>query len=178
MLKQFYEKVLPAQGVYCITGINKNKGPINRFADTLDELETIVNDLLTRNTNVFVAPGSFKNHSRRAENGAFMRSFFIDLDVGDNKGYETKQEALEAIGFLLEETKLPTPAVVDSGGGIHAYWVLDKEIPVEQWKPYAERFKRKVQELIPIDPVVTADIARIMRAPGTLNYKYDPPLPP
>ena len=83
MLKQFYEKVLPSQGVYCITGINKNKSLTNRFASTLDELETITNDLLTRYNNVFVAPGSFKVYSRRADNAVFMRSFFIDLDVGD-----------------------------------------------------------------------------------------------
>lgn len=176
MLKQFYEKVLPSQGVYCITGINKNKSLTNRFADTLDELETITNDLLTRNENVFVAPGSFKNHSRRAENSAFMRSFFIDMDVGEGKDYADKQEALDALEYLLSEAELPPPAVVDSGGGIHAYWIFDADIPSAMWKPYAERFKRKVQEYIPIDPVVTADVARIMRAPFTVNYKYNPPL--
>lgn len=177
MLKQFYEKVLPSKGVYCVTGINKNKNPTNRFAETLDELEQIVNELLKVETNIFVAPGSFKNHSRRADNAAFMRSFFIDLDVGDGKDYATKTEALEALDFLMEESKLPIPAVVDSGGGIHAYWVFKEDIPIEQWKPYAERFKRKVLECIPIDPVVTADAARIMRAPFTVNYKYDPSEP-
>jgi hypothetical protein len=177
MLKQFYEKVLPSQGVYCITGINKNKSLTNRFASTLDELETITNDLLTRYNNVFVAPGSFKDYSRRADNAVFMRSFFIDLDVGDEKDYASKQEALEAIDFLMQEAGLPVPAIVDSGGGIHAYWVFKEDIPVEQWKPYAERFKRRVQEFIPIDPVVTADAARIMRAPYTVNYKYEPSVP-
>jgi hypothetical protein len=177
MLKQFYEKVLPSKGVYCITGINKNKTPTNRFAETLDELEEVVTDLLKSQTNIFVAPGSFKNHSRRADNAAYMRSFFIDLDVGDGKDYDTKTEALEAVGYLLEEAKLPVPAIVDSGGGIHAYWVFGEDIPIEQWKPYAERFKRKVQEFIPIDPVVTADAARIMRAPFTINYKYSTPEP-
>lgn len=177
MLKQFYEKVLPSQGVYCVTAIDKNKVPYNRFAESLDELITIVEGLNTKQTNIFVAPGSFHNHSRKASNSAFMRSLFIDLDVGEAKDYKTKLDAINALDHLLDVTELPPPAVVDSGGGVHAYWAFDEDIPVERWKPCAEKFKAKVLEHIKIDRVVTSDAARIMRAPFTVNYKYDPPCP-
>ena len=37
MLKQFYEKALPQQGVYCVSGIDQNtKKTTNRFAETLE----------------------------------------------------------------------------------------------------------------------------------------------
>ena len=42
MLKQFYEKALPTQGVYCATGIEpgeSGKGKAtNKFAESIDEL--------------------------------------------------------------------------------------------------------------------------------------------
>lgn len=177
MLKQFYEKVLPSQGVYCVTAIDKNKNPINRFAKTLDDLVELVQGLAGQKFNVFVAPGSFVGHSRKADSSAFLRSFFIDLDVGENKPYDTKEEACEALDHLLAEAGLPPPIIVDSGGGIHAYWTFSEDIPSAVWKPYAEKFKAFVSGIIPIDMAVTADAARIMRAPYTFNHKYSPPLP-
>ena len=35
MLKQFYEKALPSQGVYCVSGLSNGR-MANRFAETLD----------------------------------------------------------------------------------------------------------------------------------------------
>lgn len=176
MLKQFYEKVLPSQGVYCVTAIDKNKNPYNRFAETLEDLVTIIEGLNTQEQNIFVAPGSFVGHSRRADNSAFLRSFFIDMDVGSDKDYSSKEDALEALQYLLTEKELPPPLVVDSGGGIHAYWTFDTDVPSAEWKAYAEKFKAYVSDCIPIDMVVTADVSRIMRAPYTVNHKYATPV--
>lgn len=175
MLKQFYEKVLPSQGVYCVTVIGTDKKAYNRFAESLDALINLIERYSQQKQNIFVAPGSFKSFSRMASNAMYMKSFFIDLDVGEGKGYESKSDAMEALDHLTTAAELPLPYVVDSGGGIHAYWVFDSDIPIAEWKPYADKFKAKVQEYIPIDPAVTADAARIMRCPSTVNYKYDPP---
>jgi hypothetical protein len=54
---------------------------------------------------------------------------------------------------------------------------MDEDIPKDEWKPYAEKFKALCMQHIAIDPVVTADAARIMRAPETFNHKTNPPIP-
>ena len=176
MLKQFYEKALPTQGVYCISGIDKNGKVSNRFAETLDDVFDKI-DRIKSNQNTFVALGSFDGYSRKAVDCLFVRSFFIDLDVGENKEYKDKGDAHEALFKLQGAAELPDPVVIDSGGGIHAYWLMDEDIPAEEWKTYAEKFKALCMSHISIDPVVTADAARIMRAPETLNFKTDPPRP-
>jgi len=176
MLKQFYEKALPTQGVYCISGIDKNGKVSNRFAETLDDVIDKI-DRIKSNQNTFVALGSFDGYSRKAVDCLFVRSFFIDLDVGENKDYKDKSDAHEALLKLQGAAELPDPVVIDSGGGIHAYWLMDKDIPCDEWKTYAEKFKALCMSHISIDPVVTADAARIMRAPDTLNFKTDPPRP-
>lgn len=177
MLKQFYEKALPTQGVYCVSGLDNEKRLRNHFAETLDEAFGLIEKCKERGVNTFVALGSFEGFSRKADDCLFLRSFFIDLDVGPNKEYQDKADAHTALYKLCGAAQLPPPTVVDSGGGIHAYWIFDHDIPKDEWKVYAEKFKALCLSHIAIDPVVTADAARIMRAPETLNYKFDPPVP-
>jgi len=176
MLKQFYEKALPSQGVYCVSGLVGGR-MTNRFAETLDGVLDEIEKFKKKNADVFVAPGSFEGYSRKADDCVFVRSFFIDLDVGEGKGLATKEDAHAEIESLLLQTGLPEPVRIDSGGGIHAYWIMDTDIPKDVWKPAAEIFKTICLEHIAIDPVVTADAARIMRCPETFNQKTGTPRP-
>ena len=177
MLKQFYEKALPSQGVYCITSIGADKKVTNKFAETLDGVFEQIEKFKAKQLNTFVALGTFDGFSRKAEDCLFLRSFFIDLDVGESKEYASKEDAHTALYKLVGAAGLPDPVVINSGGGVHAYWIMDEDIPKDEWKPYAEKFKALCMQHIDIDPVVTADAARIMRAPETFNHKFDPPIP-
>ena len=178
MIHKFYTKALPTEGVYCVADINPTtKRTRHKFVDTIEELEKVVNSLKDK-SNVFVAMSSFKGHSRKADQSSYLRSFFVDLDVGDNKGYESKEEALESLNKFVESSNLPSPVTVDSGTGVHAYWFIDKNIPTEEWKNYAEKFKDYcLNNGLAIDPVVTADVARILRSPDTFNHKTNTPTP-
>ena len=176
MKKQFYEKALPRQGVYCAAGIRSGK-VVHRFAESIDALIEQTDKLKKDNYNVYVAPSTFEGHSRKTEDAVWSRSFFVDLDV--NHGaicYESKDQALEALGAFVTDTGLPPPVRIDSGTGIQAYWLFEDDIAISEWHPYAEKFKDYcIQRGLKIDPAVTADAARIMRCPDTYNYKTDPP---
>lgn len=64
--------------------------------------------------------------------------------------------------------------LVESGGGVHAYWLLENPVLVrgERWEPI-ERRTRWLAKQFQGDPNTT-DIARILRVPSFLNHKYDP----
>jgi len=87
----------------------------------------------------------------------------------------------KALSAFLDKTGLnqfATPHVLSSGGGLHCYWPLDKESDIETWKPIAENLKRLCrQEGMQIDMAVTADAARVLRIPGTFNFKDKYPEP-
>ena len=178
MINQFYTRALPTEGVYCVADINPTtKRTRHKFVESIDDLVKTI-DSLSASTNVFVAMSSFKGHSRKADQASYGRSFFVDLDVGEGKGYESKEDALESLAKFVEANGLPPAITVDSGTGVHAYWFLDKNLPTEEWKVYAEKFKDLcLNNGLAIDPVVTADVARILRSPDTLNYKTNPPTP-
>lgn len=172
-MRDFYERVLPAQGVYCAAGISKTGKVVNLFADSLDDLFDHVVSLVSAESNVFIAPASFNNYSRAADNAAFVRSLFVDLDCGEGKPFVSQAAALAELAAFCERTELPPPVRINSGGGIHAYWVLDRDVPAAEWRPYAKKFKQFcIDNGLQIDPAVTADAARIMRAAGTYNYKH------
>jgi hypothetical protein len=178
MLKQFYEKALPSQGVYCVTGIDQeSKKTTNRFAETLEDAFKLIEKIKSQQLNTFVALGSFDGFSRKADSCLFFRTFFIDLDVGENKAYANKEEARVALLEFIDETGLPDPVCIDSGGGMHAYWIMDRDIPIEEYLPYAQRFKTFALSKIKADAAVMADPSRVMRCPETFNYKFDPPEP-
>jgi hypothetical protein len=179
MIRKFYEKVLPTQGVYCVTSINPTTEKArNQFTESLDGVIDLIDQARDGKNNVFVAPASFNGYSRKLEDVLYQRSFFVDLDVGEGKEYSSKQEALLALEAFIEAVELPEPVRIDSGRGVHAYWPIDTDVPVSEWKSYAEKFKDLcISNDLHIDPVVTANPNRIMRCPDTMNYKDNPPLP-
>jgi len=172
MTKQFYEKTLPSQGVYCVAGIDETGNITHRYADTLDELFKRTKFLESKNLNVYITPATFSNHKRNAKNALYLRSFFLDLDVGKaNNSYASKADALTALNKFLVDAEFPEPIVLDSGAGIHAYWPFDKDVSYEEWKLYAEKFKSLlISKGLIIDPTVPADGARLMRAIGPVNW--------
>ena len=177
MTTDFYSKLLPQKGTYCVAILPPGEGQHMRhiFVDTIGELVDTIEAKKDKN-HVFIGMANFDGHSRK--NAISLRSFFVDLDVGDTKDFSSKQEALDALENFIQSQDLPPPVKVDSGNGIHAYWLLDTDIPVDEWKLYAEKFKQLcLSNGLHIDPSVTADRARILRCPDTFNFKSDPPTP-
>ena len=175
MRKQFYEKALPSSGVYCVALINpETKRTRHEYAHSVDELEELLQKYSEQtNSNVYVTPCSFKDESRSASNAVFGRSFFVDLDVNHGSvSYESKEDALNALDQFVTEFELPPPIRIDSGGGVQAYWLFEEEVQIDEWKVFATRFKQFCMDKgLLIDPAVTADAARVMRCPETMNLR-------
>ena len=179
MNKQFFEKIFPTQGYVCIAGIDKDGKITPRFATDMDKALAIAQKFIDANINVYFTPGTYSGLRRTADTCVFVKAFFLDLDVMHGKAkYDSKEAALTDIDRFCTEINWPLPVVIDSGGGIHAYWIFDEEIAGEEWKEYAKQFKQLcLDHKMVIDESVPADAARLMRIPGTSNYRYDPPMP-
>ena len=176
-MKDFYALALPDSGVYCVTDIDPiTKRTKNIFVDSIDELVEVAQS--KKDTNIFVALSNFKGHSRKAEHAISLRSFFVDLDVGQKKEYSSKEEAIASLDNFVDSNELPPPVVVDSGTGAHAYWFFNESVPADEWKIYATKFKEFCfNNGLKIDPVVTSDVSRVLRCPDTFNHKTSIPSP-
>lgn len=174
----FLEAVLPASGIFCVVGIKKPR-VTQQFVLSYDEIETAARAICDAGGDAYFALASFADRSsREATSATHLRSVFVDLDCGPNKPYAETADAAKALHEFVSETGLPNPIVVNSGGGLHAYWPFTEDIPVASWLPVATAFKAFcLASGLHIDPSVTADAARILRVPGTLNHKFADPRP-
>lgn len=176
--QDFLAAVLPSSGngLYCAVELTKRNE--HAFADTIAELLPDIDRWHADSCDVYFALSTFDRPERKAEAAQTIKSFFIDMD-----GYASKKEAGFALADFVAKTsmdKLGRPYIVGSGGGLHVYWALTEAVPVSIWKPVAENFKRLCkQENLNIDMTVSADAARILRVPGTTNFKkkYGTPRP-
>jgi hypothetical protein len=108
-----------------------------------------------------------------------LKSIWLDIDVKPDKGYSTVEAADIALATFCADASLPPPsAIVHSGGGMHVYWISDRPLTKLEWQSYAEGLKALTKEHgLKCDAAVTTDSARVLRVPGTFNYKTDPPKP-
>jgi len=186
----FLEIVLPAQGRYCAVSIDDKTKTIRRhhFVDSIDELAETAQRIDSSGLGTFFALSTFSADERKAEKSVELRAFFVDIDVGPptltkdgklkEKAYRELPAAASALRAFVDSTGLPKPIIVSSGGGIHAYWPFTEPVAYEKWKPAATAFKTLcLTSKLGIDPQVSADGARILRMPGTNNYKLAEPRP-
>lgn len=166
----------PSNGVYCAIELSTNKKE-RLYVENLEAIYPSVTNWVADKKNVFIAMATFEVAGKRtAANARFIRSLFIDMD-----GYASKKQAALALGAFLADTGLDTlgaPWIVGSGGGLHCYWPFTQAVEVDIWKATAENFKRLCrQHKLSIDMTVTADAARVLRIPGTVNFKAKYPTP-
>jgi hypothetical protein len=137
----------------------------------------------SQGSTVYMAMGGYapetvaRYKGRTAENAQWFRSLWYDLDVGESKDYKTLKEAGDALVSFVNTVGLPPPTLVHSGHGLHAYWPLDEDLPIADWRTAASKFMALAhQHGLRIDTTCTADAARILRPIGTHNYKAEPKL--
>jgi len=104
-------------------------------------------------------PRKAKGQSQ-AEGVALARCVFADFDGG--VVLEDAWAKIKAAGFPM-----PT-AMLESGGGVHAWWRLDQ--PMTDQNAWHERMKA-IASALGSDQSV-CDWPRIMRLPGFINWKW------
>lgn len=177
---EFLRAVLADTGFYCVVGLKRDgSAPIQKFYPSIEAAVDVATQLQNNGYDAYYALATYTNgDSRRGDNAQALKSFFLDLDCGVGKPYNTQADAIAALKAFCKVVELPRPTVVNSGRGVHVYWPLQMPVSVTQWLPVAQSLKALCTEhQLHADPAVTADVARILRVPGTLNYKDTPPSP-
>ena len=188
-IKSFLNLILPRQGIYMAVGIDPSGRTRHDACVSIDELASKLLQLDNSNTSAYHACASYlrepyipegrtKKVFRVKENWAYARSFWIDIDVGLDKaekglGYATQMDAIKALAAFCKKATLPTPLLISSGYGVHAYFIMDTDMTPEQWVPVATVLKQLLQKAgVLADPSRTADFASILRPVGTHNHKH------
>ena len=139
----FLTSVLAPEGLYCVVGLKKG-APRQTFVETIDEIDGVVDGLISQGFDAYFGCAKYllEDEGRTAKNAKWFKAFWLDLDCGENKPYDTQASALDALRIFVKATGLPRPTIVNSGRGIHVYWTLKETIGYNDWKPTAEALKK------------------------------------
>lgn len=132
-----------------------------------------------RNSGVAVYPdGKPRPHpaaDRTYQNLIACRNLYLDVDVKEDGGYLIADEMKLAVQRFLIGAKLPPPTVIvgSGNGGWHIYWTLDTPVDRAEHKTLAGRLvSAAVEHGLIFDRQCTVDATRLLRPPGTWNFKY------
>jgi hypothetical protein len=152
--------------------------------DACRQVATLAGDIYTH---VGFAPVGIRPKQRaNSEQILGIPGVWLDLDVG-TQGHKKPNNPpdLEAALSILDAFSLAPSLIVNSGGGLHAYWLLE-----EPWifvqdadRTAAKHLLQRMGEIArraaephgwAVDSV--HDLARVLRVPGTYNHKHTPPI--
>ena len=184
------EYVLPEGGYYCVLALESGDFAGTKLVATREEAQALVDEYLAKEQDVYFAVAKFKDpdKGRKQVNVQALKAVWLDIDCGEKKaevnektgrpdGYIDQAAGAKKLKEFCETVGLPQPTLVNSGRGLHVYWALDRAVTKEEWGPVASRLRQLCdkQEFY-VDPSVFEE-ARVLRVPGTFNYKDNPPKP-
>lgn len=160
--------------------------PDQHFVDTKEEVEQLAEQFVKRKIDVYFGCAKFGPLNNRTHaNATYFRALWMDIDCGPTKGVPDEKGVIK--GYLdqqigLDEFKkfciavgLPKPILVSSGYGIHAYWLLQETVTRSQWEPLANRLRELCVEHGLIVDSSVFEASRVLRIPGTFNFKQEEP---
>ncbi|MCB9452394.1 MAG: DUF927 domain-containing protein [Anaerolineaceae bacterium] len=116
---------------------------------------------------VYYAPCLRQTKQGKAESAELVPALWVDIDCDDDP--ERRKIGLAA----LDDFVLPPSAIVNSGGGWHAYWLLDTPFTLQN-EDDRQRIARVLHGLFSAldgDPGYVKSVASVMRLPGSTNTK-------
>lgn len=183
--EDFLNRVVPQGGHYVVAFKDTADGKPwfqHKVFTTPTDAINAAKQLTFQRKEVYYAVASFKQGFHKApddkmvvrvqSNVKALRALWVDVDVGKG-GYADQREAIKGLQEFCKQTHIPLPTLlVSSGSGLHGYWTLDRDLLPHEWQGLAMALKEAcLQQGFKIDPGITADSARILRLPGTFNYK-------
>ena len=159
--------------------------PDQRFANTREEAEEIIQEFVGNKIDAYFGCAKFGPlNNRTHDNATYFRALWIDIDCGPTKavpddkgkinGYIDQQTGLAEFQRFCTEVGLPKPILVNSGNGIHAYWLIDKTIQRRDWEPLSQRLRELCDEHGLIVDRSVFEASRVLRPLNSFNFKSEP----
>ena len=193
MLQEFFDTVLPHSGgavALCVappaTPEDEKPQMLTVFREPVADIVAFIGELVADEANgsyldAYFSIGRYAPSRRLAANATGKRALVFDIDLNVLRNgkpvpsYTTKAEALAAFDVACPQLGLPLPTwTIDSGRGIHVYWAFTRDVTVAEFTALASDFKtaiRAADPLLAVDTTRVADLAGIIRLPGSWNTR-------
>jgi len=125
--------------------------------------------------NIYVSMGTFPDRAtgRKKLGVKSLCSMWLDVDSHGGGKYAHPDEALKDFLAFIEHYGMLMPSYINmTGHGIQAFWCSKHRLSQEEWLNKAEMLREIAEDFgLDIDGEVTTDAARVMRIPGSMNFR-------
>lgn len=187
----FLKTVVASDGWICLARPHPKGFFVHRSFTTAEEAAAGAQQTDQQQADAYFCVSTLKEEKvwdpQKGQNGGFtyrtkaniklLQSVFFEVDVTrpgekvSEEKYGDRREAITAVQEFCKTVGWPAPIVVSSGGGYHFYWPLTDAVPPEEYQAMIDHLKRAAAHYgIKIDRQAL-DVARVLRVPGTHNYK-------
>lgn len=184
----FLRIVLPQNGYYVLAAKRPGmQGYKHEVFETIDDLAACALEYDQKGWTVYHCccsvtdkQGIYNEQKERWQvrvkvNAEAVGSQWLDMDVGPDKEYASRAEALSSLKKLCKEFELPAPMIVSSGGGLHVYWPFDQDYPADEFIVGARLFSEALKAAgYPHDTKPTRNVVSLLRPIGTHHRKGEP----
>ena len=160
----FVKEVFPEGGFIELRTLTPGENLVRGFFRTGD-YEGIETHLTDHPVNTFFGVAARKNKGGKKEDVGYCRVVWLDKDIDKDGDISTEDFIAKLNGFLF-----PPSYIVNSGHGIHAYWLLKEPVETPEELIRLEELNKSLARYFSTDFNV-CDYSRIMRVPGTVNQK-------
>ena len=184
-VEHYLSRVAPlAQGGYISVHLLGTHGGLpGKACSNFKQAIMLVNWFMEKNLDLFLSQGGQERHGpvkqgktipeadRTLPNIWCLKSLRMDID---RKLYSSAEKMDVAVEKFYTDTGFPrSPFAIRSGsGGYHLYWPFDRLVHPDEWQPMADALSAAAQSTgLKFDTECTVDRTRVLRIPGTKNYK-------
>ena len=144
--------------LYTVDQVRKDWESVWRYLQSANRTEVF-------NVHPAVNP-RFQKPKKRGKNSdvSHFTAAWVDVDFHENE--ESVKKAFWVAVEMFVKAGLPPSIIVESGHGLHVYWLYDKLYPAKD----AERICAGIQDAFKVADS-NSDPSRVLRMPGTVNLK-------
>ena len=108
--------------------------------------------------------------TRTIDSALLITMLWADIDFHEMKPNSNYPQQ-DAVHEYFKTIEKPPSAIIETGNGIHAYWYLNDAIPVDKIPGVVSQWQDQLRYELKASIDRTGDMARILRLPGTTNFK-------
>lgn len=153
-----------------------NDRPIQKFTQDIDTLISAT----VNQTDLYYGVSIRREKKGTKDSALYSNVLFTDLDFHDYDQSSLPGLKSRAIEIIMSDIFLSQcSCIVDSGRGLHVYYLLPQKTFIDTLKNYNQKFIAYLKgiEFIGSDKIldskVTTDVARVLRCPGSINSKVN-----
>lgn len=171
-LNVFFSQLWRDEGYYCISYGEINPTNLKWFTNIEEAINFSKETDKLNKFNIWHGCAVYQSDKdRKSANARTFNALWVDIDSKINSWADIKKYLISIFECLKQSPFGDDCWIINSGHGIHLYWMLDRSIERQEWLSISKELKNLIYPIYKEDLTRVCDAASLMRFPNSTNFK-------